>query len=215
MTRVVVYSAVYGGFDAPREQAIPVRRFSEATHPLPQFSDPRLQAKWWKIRPDLACPDADVTIWLDGSMDVLRPDLVDLCLDALGDADAIFIRHPWRDDIYEEAEISSLMTKYAGQPLREQVASYRRAGHPEHWGLMHAGMLVRRNTAAMRAVNEAWWSEIVRWSAQDQISLPPLLRTSDLDYRWFDVSPLDIEPTDAAWVHWTGAHIPERLEVAV
>ena len=213
VTRVVPYSAVYGGFDAPREQSIPVRLFTEATHPLPQFSDPRLAAKWWKVRPDLACPDADVTIWLDGSMDVLRPDLADLCLDALGNADAIFIRHPWRDDIYEEAEISAGMSKYAGQPVLEQVDWYRRFGHPEHWGLMHAGMLVRRNTPRMRDLNLRWWSEIVAWSTQDQLSLPPLLRTADLDYRWFDVSPLD--PKDAAWVHWTGVHIPERLEVPV
>jgi hypothetical protein len=143
-------------------------------------------------------------------MEVLRPDLTQLCLAALGRDDAIFVRHPQRDDIYDEAALSIHMGKYAGMPLLEQVNAYRRAGHPEHWGLMHAGMLVRRNNARMRAVNEAWWDEIVRWSVQDQLSLPPLLRTMPLEYRWFDVAPLDMTPHGLApgmgWVRW-GTHV--------
>jgi hypothetical protein len=71
----------------------------------------------------------------------------------------------------------------------------------------------------MRELNAAWWHEITRWSVQDQLSLPPLLRTMPLRYRWFDVSPLDCLPGDAGWVHW-GQHavpdvwIPEAVEVA-
>jgi hypothetical protein len=207
-----VYSAVYGEFDAIRRQPVPVRMFTERMHPLPEIADPRLAAKWWKVRPDLACPDADVTIWLDGSMDVRVPDLAERCLDALGDADAIFVRHPERDDIYEEARASIGFAKYAGQPLESQVEAYRGVGHPEHWGLAHAGMLVRRNNERMRAFDEAWWTEITRWSLQDQLSLPPLLRAMPLDYRWFDVSPLDAKPGDAGWVHW-GRHARRDLWV--
>ena len=204
-TSAVVYSAVYGGFDAPRRQPIPVRLFTDETHPLPELPDARLRAKWWKVRPDLACPDVEVTIWIDGSMEIIRPDLVDLCLDMLGNADAVFGRHPWRDDIYEEAAVSMHLAKYQGQPLLEQVNSYRRAGHPEHWGLMHAGFLVRRNNARMQAVDEAWWREILKWSIQDQLSLPPLLRTMPLDYRWCEVPLVDFTTAEHAWVHW-GPH---------
>lgn len=197
---VVTYSAVYGAFDTIRPQPVPVRLFTEGTHPLPFMPDPRLAAKWWKLRPDLACPDADVTIWIDGSIDILRPDFPDLCLAALGDADAIFMAHPERDDIYEEAVVSGHFAKYDGMPLFDQVCSYRRAGHPEHWGLFHAALLVRRNTPAVQALDEAWWAENVRWSIQDQLSLPPLLRTMPLVWRVFDVSPIQ-----AGWVRW-GPH---------
>lgn len=196
----VIYSAVYGGFDTIRPQPVPVRLFTDATHPLP-YADPRLAAKWWKVRPDLACPDADITVWIDGSFDVLVPDLAERCEQALGDADAIFIRHPNRDDIYEEAAVSIHLAKYDGQPILDQACAYKRAGHPEHWGLMHAGMLVRRNTPAVRALMDAWWGEITRWTLQDQLSLPVLLRRSDVRYRWFDTSPMD-----AGWVRW-GRHI--------
>lgn len=200
MTRVECYSAVYGDFDEERPQPVHIARFTDTTHPLPQYADSRLAAKWWKARPDLACPDAEVTVWLDGSFDVLVPDLAQRCLAALGEADAIFIRHPWRDCIYDEAEVSLHLAKYDGQPLLDQACAYRRAGHPEHWGLMHAGMLVRRASPAMDAVNRAWWDEIVRWSLQDQLSLPPLLRTMPVRFKWFEESPMD-----AGWVRW-GRH---------
>ena len=207
----VVYSAIYGDFDRSRSQPVPVRLFSEATHlyPLGEPADPRLAAKWWKVRPDLACPDADITIWIDGSMDILRPDFVDLCVEALDDADAIFVRHPTRDDIYQEAAASVALAKYRGQPLLAQVEAYRTIlAHPDHWGLMHAGVLVRRNNDRIRALNEAWWTEIARWSLQDQLSLPPMLALSDVRYRWFDVSPIDYDEFGVPslhWVHW-GRH---------
>lgn len=196
----VLYSAIYGDYDTVRPQPVPVRLFTDATHPRPE-PDPRHAAKWWKFRPDLACPDADVTVWIDGNVDVLRPDFVEHCADALGDDDALFMRHPQRDDIYEEVTASRYLRKYDGWPLEEQVESYRAAGHPEYWGLAHAALLVRRNCDAVRALGEAWWAECCRWSLQDQLSLPPLLRTMPLRYRWWDVSPVA-----AGWVHWDGGH---------
>jgi hypothetical protein len=155
------------------------------------------------MRPDLACPDADVTIWLDGSMDVLVPDLADRCMAALGDADAIFVRHPERDCIYDEMRASIGFGKYVGQPLEGQVEAYRATGHPEHWGLAHGGMLVRRNNAAMQAFDEAWWAEITRWSVQDQLSLSHLLRIVPLNYRWFEESPLSGLAHGSGWIRWT------------
>jgi hypothetical protein len=199
------YSAIYGDYDTIRPQPVPVRLFTDSTLGYRRSGEPiepRLAAKWWKLRPDLACPDADVTIWIDGNVDVLRPDFLELCTDALGDADALFVRHTQRDDIYEEVTASRMVPrKYDGMPLEEQVESYRAAGHPEHWGLVHAAVLVRRNCTAVRALDEAWWAENVRWSVQDQLSLPPLLRMMPLNWRWWDISPIT-----AGWVHWDGGH---------
>lgn len=202
---VAVYSAIYGDFDDFPPQACDVRLFTDATDPLP-FTDPRQAAKWWKIRPDLACPDADVTVWIDGRMQVLVPDLAERCVDALGDADALFVRHPFWDCIYRETVESRRWAKYDGMPLEAQAAAYRAAGHPEHWGLMHGGFLVRRNSPCVRRLDIAWGLEMGRWrSLQDQVSLPPLLRTWHGSYRWWERSPLDVHADDLGWVHW-GRH---------
>ncbi len=201
----MIYSANYGQYEPNRPQPIPVRLYTEATHPLSLTADyevspltrPRLDAKWWKVRPDLACPEADVTVWLDGSMTILDDRLEQYALAELGDDDALFMRHPWRDDIYDEEEASHPSPKYDDQPTGAQVLHYRLEGHPAHWGLIHSGLLVRRNNARVQAFDEAWWAEIVRWSIQDQLSLPFVLRTADLRWHYWPVDPIT-----AGWVRW-------------
>ena len=217
----MIYSANYGHWDPPRAQPVPVRMFTYKDHPLdqrarylpaeeerrhhkpPPQTRTRLNAKWWKLRPDLACPGSDVTIWIDASVTILNPDIEALALAELGDDDALFMRHPWRDCVYEEATASlepGVIVKYGGQFIPEQMARYRAQGHPEHWGLIQTTMLVRRNNARAAAMNEAWWREITEWSIQDQLSLPPILRTLTrrrLRWHYWPVNPIA-----AGWLRW-------------
>lgn len=215
----MIYSANYGAWDPPRPNAAPVRLFTDQTHPLacaarylrpyqpvshshlsPPSTQNRLNAKWWKLRPDLALPDEPVTIWIDASVTILRPDFAELCLAELGDDDALLMRHPWRDCVYAEAAVSQapeLEHKYGGQFIPEQMARYREQGHPEGWGLVQTTVIVRRDTERMRALNDAWWAEIVAWSIQDQLSLPPRLRTMDLRWHYWPVNPIA-----AGWLAW-------------
>ena len=205
----MIYSANYGGWDPPRSQPVPVQTYTDETQPIPRddprmavaylsdLSYPRLAAKWWKVRPDLACPDAGITVWIDGSMTLLVPDLLSRAVEELGSDDALFMRHPWRDCIYDEREASHPNEKYDGQPTDEQVMAYRNAGHPAHWGLAHSGLIVRRNNRRVRAFDERWWQEIALWSIQDQLSLPFLLRTTPLRWHWWPTDPIT-----AGWVRW-------------
>lgn len=213
----MIYSANYGAWDPQRAQPVPVQMFSEQTNAmstLARYIRPaathghnadqtqnRLDAKWWKLNPQAALPGEPVTIWIDASVTILRPDFADLCLAELGEDDALFMRHPWRDCIYEEAEASlvpGLHAKYGGQYIPEQTAAYRAAGHPDHWGLVQSTVLVRRNTSATREMNDRWWTEIVHWSIQDQISLPYVLRRmGDLRWHYWPVNPIA-----AGWLRW-------------
>ena len=197
----MAYSANYGAFDFPRTQPVPVRMFTDETHPLPEYSAPRMAAKWWKLHPEAACPEADVSVWLDANLDIMRGDFLALCVAELGDDDAVFLPHPWNDCIYPEARDSLRGAKYDGMPIVEQAEHYRALGHPEHWGLFHASILIRRHNAAVRAFDEAWWHENVVWSLQDQVSLSPVLRTSEL--RWHVMTK---RPHDLGWVKLTMHH---------
>ncbi len=201
----MIYSANYGDYEPVRPQPSSVSMFSDITIP-PVITDwqrvgtavPRMDAKWWKVKPELACPGAEVTVWIDGSVTLLVPDFYERAVAELGDDDALFMAHPWRDCIYDEREASHPNGKYDGQPTREQVETYRAAGHPEHWGLIQTTVMVRRDTPRMRAVNEAWWAEMLRWSVQDQLSLPPLLRTMDLRWHAWPEHPI----FDLGWLRW-------------
>jgi hypothetical protein len=66
--------------------------------------------------------------------------------------------------------------KYGHVPIMEQVNHYRSHGYPEHNGLMAMGVIGRvcRDTE-LDAINERWWHENLRWTYQDQLSLPYVL----------------------------------------
>lgn len=221
MTVVRIFSTnYYGGTVEEMPQAAERIMFTDQTHPIAPH-DPRIQMSWWRPsrdmywgrlsaawwghHPHIGVPDADVTVMIGNNFRIQVPDLAERCLEELGDDDMLLLRHPERDCIYEEAEESAHHKRWTGsrQNVRRQAAAYRRAGHPAHWGLFHAGMIVRRNTPAMRAFDDAWWQEYKRWTSQDQISLPPLLRTSDLKWHaWPDVGQWHALPYEEGWVRW-------------
>lgn len=216
--RVVLYSAIYGGYDIPK--------------PLPEglkcdrimfTDDPDLQAPGWKLRvvprrkistymlrhkyvkcqPDILFPHHDIALWVDGSITIKHPDYVELCIDSLGNDDAAFVKHPWRDCIYEEASYSAQLPRYQGIGIEEQAEFYRHAvGHPEKWGLFATGANARRiHTEGSYLLGRYWWDDNLNWTHQDQISLPVLVRHMGDKLRW---------NTNMPWAQWWGIaeHVP-------
>jgi len=140
---------------------------------------------------------APVSVWADASYQITSPGFV---AGALACADPIAQHpHPSRDCLYDEATHSAALAKYAGEPLEEQAAHYRQAGHPEHWGLWAAGVIARRHTPQVRDFGAAWLAEVEAWTFQDQVSQPYALRSCGLrpcpfpgtylDGRWLAHSP--------------------------
>lgn len=159
----------------------------------PAITRPMLAHKWWKTHPGDAMaaaglPDVDVTIWLDGSMEILLPgpEFVVRNLAALGDDDWACVPHPARSCIYPEAAYSATLTwRYDGPAITRQAEFYRNVvGHPANWGLFATGHCVRRHTDAVLEVGRRWWDECVNWSHQDQLSLPVLFEIYSRRIRW-------------------------------
>jgi hypothetical protein len=138
---------------------------------------PNRAAKYAKLFPwDFT--DAPASVWIDASFRVVSPRFV---TEALNYADPIAqFAHPWRDCIYDEADASIGIPKYAGEPMRPQVHSYRKDGHPEHWGLWATGVIARKHTDPVRWMSDTWGDLIKEKSFQDQISEPVALRSVGL-----------------------------------
>lgn len=150
----------------------------------PRITAPMLAHKWWKTHPELACPDVEVSFWIDGSMEVTVGDYVDRGLNALGTADWACVPHPARTCIYPEAEYSATLTwRYDGPSIRAQAEFYR-GFHPPGYGLVATGANVRRHTPKVLELSDAWWIECLQWSHQDQLSLPVLFKLAEGDVTW-------------------------------
>lgn len=142
-------------------------------------SHPRTRAKIPKFMPWLYT-SADQTIWIDASVEIISPTFVEDVIVALGESSMAQFRHPWRDCIYEEAQASAPLLKYDGLPVLAQVERYRSEGHPEHWGLWATGIIARNVDDHQYELGPAWVRECSRWTYQDQLSEPYLLRTLDV-----------------------------------
>lgn len=142
----------------------------------PSITAPMLAHKWWKTHPELACPDAEVSIWMDGSMQVAISGYVERCLQLLGQDDVSFMTHPERSCIYPEAEYSAVLHwRYDAAAITEQAAHYQNF-HPANWDLFATGLIIRRHTPIVLELGHLWWQENINWSHQDQLSLPVLVR---------------------------------------
>lgn len=143
--------------------------------PFPDMS-PRLASKMPKFTP-WKFSTADLWVWLDGSFTITNTGFKDFCLSSLGEHELVVWDHPdrhMRPDVYAEANFSRHMEKYQNQNLDQQVAHYASRGLPAGSGLYACGTIVWRDTEACRVFGEAWMSENLRWTIQDQLSFPYL-----------------------------------------
>lgn len=122
--------------------------------------------------------DAPASIWVDASYRITSPTFA-LAVLELADPIAQF-EHPWRDCLYSEAaEIARLGMDPDGIAAW-QVDRYRRAKHPEGWGLWASGVIARQHTAQVRRMGAMWAKEVESGSSRDQVSQPYALRKTRL-----------------------------------
>lgn len=157
---------------------------------------PMLRAKYIKTHHHIAARIADVSIWIDGSMTVIVPDLAHRCLEALGNDDISFTPHPLRTCIRPEALVTAALARYSDCDPIKQVNFYENIGHPRDWGLFASGAFTVRHTALTAEWGEHWWHECATRTYQDQLSLPVITRIMEQrGLRWNQNMP---------WAQWWG-----------
>ena len=187
--RVALITACYGAYDPVRslpeglgfDDAVCVTDDAAIVgegwrvHVEPRDEHPRLAAKRPKMMPWLFT-DCDAAVWLDASFEVVNPGFGGWVRDHLRFNDFVVWLHPeGRVDIRQEVEVCWFFDKYKDYPLREQLAHYVADGMPELWGLYAGGTVGWRFTDEAKDFGERWYGENVKWSIQDQVSLPYLL----------------------------------------
>jgi hypothetical protein len=121
-----------------------------------------------------------LTIYIDGSIEVVGAlgELVERCASA--HPDVHLYDHPFRDCAYEEAIVCARMGHVPLTVVVAQMRRYRAAGYPAHAGLRECNVIVRRHSAALGRVMEAWWDEYRCGAKRDQLSLGFVARQAGL-----------------------------------
>lgn len=166
-----------------------------------------------KILPHLMLPpSAEYSIYCDGNLQ-LRIQPVELIVETLKERDWAAHRHPARDCIYAEADVildhESMKSWREQNPSRapriwEEVERYKKQNYPVGAGLWANGMIVRRHTPAVAALNEAWWKLYAAGGERDQLSFPVARRAQNLEVKTIE-HPICAGPYVNFWFHaaWT------------
>lgn len=190
---VAILTAVYDSYDtikpALRQSGVDVewilvtdtpptdaRGWTVVHEPRPELPPVRA-AKTPKLEP-WRYTDAPASIWVDASYRITSPTFA---LEVLALADPIAqFAHPWRDCLYSEAAEVARLGMDPDGIAAWQVDRYRKAKHPEGWGLWASGVIARQHTPAVKRMGAMWAKEVESGSSRDQVSQPYVLRKTRL-----------------------------------
>jgi hypothetical protein len=144
--------------------------FWSILHVGPSLLDPHRRSKSFKHRPHAVLPAYEESLYLDNTVRLVMP--VSQIFELLPISHTIIaFKHPWRDCVYEEAEVVKGAKYDREEVIDEQMAHYRRIGYPAHAGLNAAGVLLRRHHSPklIEFMND-WNFQIMRYSLRDQLS---------------------------------------------
>lgn len=191
---VAVYTAIFGDYDT----LAPVQ-FPDVPHYC--FTDTPQGADGWQeiIVPashDGGKLDAlayktevhrwlghDVVIWQDGC-GLLKQHPRKIAK-LLGSNDIAAFAHPSRDCVYQEANAVVELGKAPGDVVSKQARHLRQRGYPERGGLHATGLVVRRQTQAVKKFNQEWWDHCRAFSSRDQLSFDCALWK-----QWLDIAAI-------------------------
>lgn len=191
--RKVIYTAIFGGKDTLIPAQAPehwdlvcftdaesdalngyvgdwrIRRIMRIT------SEPRMMARDIKSRPHIWLPDYDVSIWIDGNIEIVG-DMNFFIASALMKNDMAVPSHlctkiDRRDSLREEVAAIIRLSKDDPKVVQRQYDSYISQGFPEHEvGLAATTQLARRHTDQVARFNNLWFDQIKKFSIRDQMS---------------------------------------------
>lgn len=155
---------------------------------------PRLVGKVPKMLGWELYPDYDYYVWVDGSFDIVNPNMVSSFLTLIQDKDLLLYSHPSRSCIWDEYEFCSvsmksgnqyLLDRYEHENMETQYDLYLSNEDFVDDKLFAAGVFMYSKKLVENKehnVMKEWFYHNCLYSVQDQLSLPYLLWKFNVSY---------------------------------
>ena len=136
------------------------------------ISDVKKQ-KLIKWRPDLLFDQYENSIWVDGNIQI-KCDLNKYLTDNL----ISIIKHPERNDIYQEGAACIRLQKDSPEIINKQLEKYEKLQFPKCSGLAEANFIIRKhNNPLIKELGEKMEKELLEFSHRDQLSFNYVVST--------------------------------------
>lgn len=188
--RIVIYTVITGGYDGVIQ---PVELTPDADYviytdndgidtgvwekrPIPEAAknlDKKKQSRYPKIMAHEMFPDYDVSVYVDGSVKILKnlAPFINKLMEF--ENKCVFIpQHPARKCIYDEAGAVISLKKDTKDNVDPEIKFLKSEGFPAKYGLSENNIIIRRhNDERCVRLMERWWSMVLKYSHRDQLSL--------------------------------------------
>lgn len=187
MKKLVVYSAIFGGYDSPKDHAkirgadyilFSDQHFSHPTwkvRTVPTLSiGPQKTNRFYKINPHQFFPEYEYSLYIDGNW-IMTGDLFNVMHEHMGKEVICNPCHSNKSkaDSYDEGAHCIKLGKAPEAEIKAQLAYYEQAGLPRNFGLWGCQFMLRRhNDSECVKLMTLWWNEVRNSTARDQISYP-------------------------------------------
>ena len=183
--KVVIYTCISGNYDSLKEVVRKeknidyicftdqdIKSESWEIRPIPkylEFFDNTKRARCIKILPHIFLDEYDISIWVDGNIQVL----CDTNIFLSKNMNEVFCipKHPDRICVYEEANAVKKMKKDSSIIVDAQVDKYRDLGYPADFGMVQSNIIIRQHKDKdCIKIGEGWWNEVSKNSKRDQLA---------------------------------------------
>lgn len=146
-------------------------------------------ARWHKILTHKILPEYDISLYVDGNIDIIASDIFDyIDHELISNEEHILAvhAHPKRDCIYQEAIECKKYTLDNPLVIDTQVSIIKNLNYPECNGLQESNILYRRHhNEQLHEVVEGWWWWVSNYSRRDQLSFNFLIWKHDFKIHVF------------------------------
>ena len=124
-----------------------------------------------KICPHRWLKEYDISIWIDGSFQIIG-DILDFIRQYDLEKSPLYTRiHPQRRCIYDEAKACIALKKDSKDVIEAQLKRYKAEGYPKNAGMAETGIILRKhNSMKCQLLGNLWASELLKGSCRDQLS---------------------------------------------
>jgi hypothetical protein len=115
-------------------------------------------------------PDYDLTLWVDGNVEIVGNVLDFIKTLPLEVSDFFVSKHPHRQNIFQEAQTCVQLGKDSYDNIANQITQYKLEGIPPKLPLVESGVLLRKNTKKIRKFCDFWFEQVMKYTPRDQLS---------------------------------------------
>lgn len=207
MNKICVYTCITGDYDNLKDLVFPDKDFDYIC-----FTNNRnITSNFWKviyIQDDkldnltLArkikilgheeLKKYDLTIWLDGAMQLRKPlsTFMNECCD-LDSYDMVGFKHRDRDCIYDEIDTCVYLFKENIENAKKIYDFLKKENYPEHNGLIESTVLVRKNNDDVKKLMNLWFDMLSKYSRRDQLSFNYCLWKNPINIQMLEMNVFD------------------------